>query len=835
MHPTDTSAHKIAIAGLEYAKPQSYQKLWGRNWRTAWVTPVRVPFLWLDKVDGGLTPSKNNGGNETKGLKLTSPTGKEYALRSVNKSRNDVVPKEFKGTFVEDIIQDGVSMSHPYGALALPLMEDSAGIYHAEPQLVYLPKQPALDSLNDKYGDDLYMIEQRMSGDWSDANNLGNFQKFFGTMEVVEKLQEDNRNKADQFAFVKARLFDMFLGDWDRHEDQWKWGERKSGDQSIFIGVPRDRDQVFFKHDGFLIDRTIPAIGNGYMQNFDFDNKDISKMRYEARNIDQFFTNEMTLSDWIHAAKSLQQSLSDHVIEQSIRQLPPEVFAATGREIIEKLKSRRNHLVDYATRHYGVLAKDVEIAGSKKREYFEVTTSATGELVVRIYGMNAEGNIDEQPFYARNFNPAETKTIRLFGIDGRDTYSIDDNNNAIKLRIIGGKSRDSVIQKSPGSRIHIYDNRKNAFHTQNARYHISSDSSIHAFDYFGHEINKRGFVPTVFYNDYDRVYIGLSYHFTNYKWRRQPFASKQSIDVHYSITQKAFSTTYSADIRNVIGKWNLSLLANYDAVRWANFFGLGNETVLPPNYDRNFNRIRSRDWSAKAGLNRQFRKNTISILGFYQSVNILADSDRYVAKVFLSENSRSFQTNNYAGVQLAYTYYGLNDSIVPTRGITLQAGANYFYNTAKQDFFQRYMGRIQAFLPLGDKFSIAIRAAGATTLCKTSSLISPEFYEHAIIGGPSTLRGFIRERFWGKSAFYNTNELRYITTIRTHFLYAKAGLLVFFDDGRVWMPNENSNTLHTSYGAGILFAPFRKISATVTYGISNESRLVQASVFKIFR
>ena len=112
----DTSAYRIVVAGPEYGKPLSWQKLWGRNWRVDWKTPVNVPTLYLDKFDGGLTASRTNGGNETKGLRLKSANGKEYALRSINKSRSDVVPKEVKNTFVEDIIRDGVSMSQPYAS-----------------------------------------------------------------------------------------------------------------------------------------------------------------------------------------------------------------------------------------------------------------------------------------------------------------------------------------------------------------------------------------------------------------------------------------------------------------------------------------------------------------------------------------------------------------------------------------------------------------------------------------------------------------------------------------------------------------------------------------------
>jgi hemolysin activation/secretion protein len=105
---------------------------------------------------------------------------------------------------------------------------------------------------------------------------------------------------------------------------------------------------------------------------------------------------------------------------------------------------------------------------------------------------------------------------------------------------------------------------------------------------------------------------------------------------------------------------------------------------------------------------------------------------------------------------------------------------------------------------------------------------------HAIIGGPAMIRGFRKERFWGKSAFYNNNELRFITNIRSHLLTAKFGLLGFFDDGRVWMPGETSDKWHTGYGGGILFAPFSRVCLVVTYGISDEMKLLQIRMNKLF-
>ncbi len=180
-------------------------------------------------------------------------------MRSIDKSRNDVVLPEFKHTFIEDIINDGVSMSYPYSAFGLSVMEEQAGIYHTYPQIVYVPKQPALDTFNDKFGDDLYLFEQRLSGDWSDADNLGDFKYFTATDDLVEKLGTDNTSRVNQFAFLKARLFDMLIADWDRHEDNWQWGSADTI-ATVYNAVPRDRDQAFYTYDGVLINRVIKIL-----------------------------------------------------------------------------------------------------------------------------------------------------------------------------------------------------------------------------------------------------------------------------------------------------------------------------------------------------------------------------------------------------------------------------------------------------------------------------------------------------------------------------------------------------------------------------------------------
>ncbi len=823
---TDTSKNIIRAAGPEYNRPPFYQSFWGRNYRKEWTTPVAFPVMMLDTAFGGLKPYKQGGGNQSKSLHLKTKDDKLYAMRSVNKTLKILVPKIFHNTFIEDIANDEISMSHPYGALSVPLMANAAGIYHTNPKYVYVPEQPALDTFNKVFANNLYLLEERPDDDWSNAPNLGNFKKFYDSEDVREKLYENNDRQVDQVAFAKARIFDMFIGDWDRHQDQWKWGEIEKDKKTYYVPVPVDRDQVYSKYDGLLLKMVISAAGMKYFQSFDYDIPYPEGYSYEKRNVDRFFTNSLTLIEWQNVAKELQQSLTDSVIEKSIRQMPPEIFAISGNDIIAKLKSRRSHLEEYATKYYLFLSKNVDIVGSQEREHFEVKHLNDKETEVNIFDLEEKEN-DKQLFYSRKFNANETNEIRLYGLSGKDTYSVDGKfNNGIKLRIISGDDIDSILLAGNGKKVHVYDNpKKNIIQPKSkARLHLSSDSMVHAFDYDAFIPGKRGIRPSIGFNSEDRLYVGIGYGWLHQSFRKKPFSSLQNVLVNYSISQKAFSTTYTGLFPKTVGNWNLLLKGNYDAVRWTQFFGLGNETLNQVD-DIDYYRMRSAQWLGSIGLNRLIGKSNITVSGFYNSVNILNDTNRFLAKQYLPFNPEKFRTNSFIGGMLNYNITSVNDSIVPEKGIVFSANAGYTYNTKDDNrSFASFGGDVQMYIPLVKKISLAI-STGSATVTGT-----PEFYQYATIGGANSLRGYRTGRFSGKTAFYNSNEIRFITNIRSYYMNGKVGLLAFFDEGRVWLPTEKSNTWHTNYGGGILLVPFKLIYVDVTYGISNDDKLIQLRV-----
>lgn len=449
-------------------------------------------------------------------------------------------------------------------------MAEAAKIYHTWPQIVYVPEQKALDSFNKQFGNGLYLFEQRPDENWEEAANFGNPKNIIGTENLLEKIKESPSHRVDQVEYVRARLFDMVIGDWGRHEDQWRWASFKQGDQRIYKPIPRDRDQVYTKFDGLLVSFLKSAVAD-HLQSFDYNIKEVETYNFPARNLDRQMANKTTLKDWKETAKELKSLLTDQVIENSIKQLPPEVFSISGNEIIAKIKSRRDQIEKYASDYYLFLAEEVEIVGTKQREYIEVLPQNDGGLTVSVFEMDVTDKLNKVPFYSRTFSEKETKEIRIYGFDGQDHYDVKESSSRIKIRLIGGPG-DDEYKILGGSKVHIYDSKDEEIERSSGmRLHLSNDTSVHQFKYSGFEYDDKGISPSVMYSRDDRIYVGIGYKIFNEQWRKDPFGQSHKFFVRYSLNQNAFNVGYEGVLNQAIGKWNVLINAAYDWVRWTNF------------------------------------------------------------------------------------------------------------------------------------------------------------------------------------------------------------------------------------------------------------------------
>jgi outer membrane protein assembly factor BamA len=337
--------------------------------------------------------------------------------------------------------------------------------------------------------------------------------------------------------------------------------------------------------------------------------------------------------------------------------------------------------------------------------------------------------------------------------------------------------------------------------------------------------DKKGITPTVFFSYNDKFYVGLGYQSTRHGWRNEPFVSQHGFYGRYSITQNAVSFGYYGIMNHLIGKWDLYLNADYDAIRWTNYFGIGNETVELPKDNMDYYRVRTREMFAGIGLNRRLgTTSNLRLTPFFQATKVINDEGRFLsetASILTLERSASSSSkwDTYTGVALNYTFADLDDAVVPRKGIAFSTGTAYTRSLQSERSINTYSGSLSFYIPISKQLGLAVRNAGATLTGE------PKFYQLNSIGGSLNLRGYRRDRFRGRTAFYNSNELQWLFDFKSKVFNGKVGPVAFYDIGRVWQPDEQSSTWHSGYGAGILLAPFNRFSATVSYGISKENKV----------
>lgn len=327
----------------------------GENYREAWATPVKVPVLFLDTLYGGMKIVKEGGGTQTHSLRLKNKEGFLYSLRSVNKDPSTHVPEFARSLGLENIVIDAISASHPYGAILAAALSEKANVLHTHPKVVFVPKQDFLgEKYNEKYGNRLFLLEYETEGEknWTNYKNVA---EILDTKNLQElKNEHPEKVSIDRNALVRARLFDMLVGDWDRHAKQWGWVIQEENNSFKAIPVAGDRDNAFFNLEG-----VIPGIISN--ENIEPEvrpfEKEIDYMPGLVYPNDVYFLTDTPEEIFTSEAKKLQELMTDEAIADAFKIWAGEIYELDGKEIAEKIKSRRENLVAYAKEFHRIISE----------------------------------------------------------------------------------------------------------------------------------------------------------------------------------------------------------------------------------------------------------------------------------------------------------------------------------------------------------------------------------------------------------------------------------------------------------------------------------------------
>jgi hypothetical protein len=189
-------------------------------------------------------------------------------------------------------------------------------------------------------------------------------QRFGSAKDIVDtdemfKMHSEQKIPVDSALYLKTRLFDMLISDWDRHPGNWEWALTVDEGQKIFEPIPKDRDNAFFQFDEGLLSH-ITSLFVPKFQSYRKKFGKVSGLMHQSQDLDKKILSVVDKKDFRRAALEIQEALSDKQITTAFEQYPPKIYDMIGKEHEEILKARLEQLPDVADRFYELIHKDQE-------------------------------------------------------------------------------------------------------------------------------------------------------------------------------------------------------------------------------------------------------------------------------------------------------------------------------------------------------------------------------------------------------------------------------------------------------------------------------------------
>ncbi len=823
---------RIVRADPDMAAGAAKRLLLGSNYRDVWTTPVAVPVLDLGRY-GGLAPVKRGGGYQTVSLRLETPEGRQFVARQVRKRPDLLLPTTLQGTVAADVLADQMSTSNPWGALVVPRLAEAAGIYHTYPELVVVPDDPRLGVYREDFAGRLVLFEERPTDEAAGVPHLGGAGDVDSSTKMRLELREDNDARVDAEFYLRNRLFDALIGDWDRHQDQWRWAQFEPGDLDstlrgdartqgkVYRPIPRDRDQVFFRITGLL-----PRIAQFYvpgLQDFDPDYGHVGGLTENGRVLDRRILSGLSRETWHAVARNLQARMTDEAFRQALGDWPPEIDALHGERIFETLQSRRAALLDFADDWYGLLSRYVDVVGSDKHERFAVRRLSDSETEVVVHKSSKEGK-SRRVLYRRVLRDDETREVRLYGLGGRDRFEIEgEGRSSVYVRAVGGPGDDRFVDRTGRRRAHFYDTaRGNEVERGHARVTLSDDPEVNRYDPEESGFAVRTVFPRVGYSATEGVVLGASAEMMTSTFRREPFGHYHQLALRVATGTGAVAGAYSSRWTERFGPFDGVLnAAGATPQNVLNFYGLGNETG--DDRDDDFYRVRLARAAASAGLELNLKRGLrVGLTPAADLTVVDRDSTRIAGQPGVGEGRGNAQW--YAGADGLLAFGHADRLVNPRQGFGWENRARVRTGVAGTgDTFAALSSAVTVYLSpsLRPQVTLALRA-GAEHVAGDFP-----FYEAATLGGTQNLRGYRSTRFAGRSALFQNAEVRLgLGQFRTYAAAGSFGALAFVDNGRVWADGESSSAWHQGGGGGLWLNLFDFVLASGTVGFSADGTFV---------
>ncbi|MCB9259137.1 MAG: BamA/TamA family outer membrane protein [Ignavibacteriales bacterium] len=831
-------------AGKQYKAGWFYNVFFGKHWRDVWTTSVETKILNLNTFVNGLTPHKKGGGFQTKSLRFKGNDNQYWKFRSIEKDPSKTLPEDLRNTIANDILQDQISSANPYAAFVVAPILDSLKILQSKPYLYYLPDDPKLGDFRNDFGNMFGILEIHPKYDEEEDVEFDNADKVVGTLELFERLEKKKDEYVNSKEYLKARLADIIIGDWDRHADQWKWARYDLGKKKYWHPIPRDRDQAFSKFDGIF-----PSIAEYVIPQFNSFEKSFNHIEYvtwNGRFVDQHFLIQLTKAEWDSVTNFVINKLTNDLIKEAANKLPKEIYDLSAEEIIGKMKWRRNNLKILSNEYFNFVNTVVDIYGGNKKDIVEINRVNNSQTHLKFYKEVEDNNIKKQkPYFEKYFDNCITEEIRIYLNDGDDfvtlTGIVDDG---ILIRIIGEDGADTIIDSSSvngylfsilpisdaENKTKIYDDGKktNIIYGSGTTWDKEKVEKPEPAEekYRPSQRDRSGdtfFYPLLNFTSDDGFIVGLSSFITRFGFRDVPYKSKFSINAKYATYPSAGSLDFTW-IYNSIFK-NTQLRFNFDAtqLQYTTYYGFGNSTTYDSElYDEDYYRLEQSYISLSSSLLYKItsKLNLEYGLSFQYSHNELENENLLDS---FPDGNYGLGKFNSLNANMNFKFDSRDSESFTKKGVYLFGEVKYFpkiFDVEENFIKSKFDLRTYFTTSFLTETTLAIKFNGENIWNKFP------FLSAAFLGGENNLLGFRRERFSGEASLYGISQLRMKLSKIKLIINGDFGIHGFADVGKVFVKNDQSKLWHNSYGGGLWLSYLdRTLNFVTTLANSKESLL----------
>ena len=387
---------RTIVAGEQYRAGGFYRFLFGADYRDLWTTPCRCRSSTSRPSRGASRPFASLATARARAWHSKGRTDARTRSGPLLKDATGLLPVELRESKARDFVQDQMASGHPAGHVMVGPLLDAVGILHNNPRLVIMADSPALG----EFRKDVRERSRRHRGVHGDARASGARSRRIDGEEMWKRLREGPAVRADSRSYLKARLIDQLIGDWDRHRNQWRWA-RVAGKER-WQPIPEDRDQAFVRFEGLAIGNLRPTLP--LLDQVPQRLSSLHGLTFDGWDVDKRILADLEKPVWDEVAREVQAALGDSVLESAVRAMPPEYFPKDGARLLAGLKSRRDKLPEQADRFYRFINGTVDVFCTDQAERVAARRESNGDLELTV-GLAAPGS---EPYFRRRFRKAET-------------------------------------------------------------------------------------------------------------------------------------------------------------------------------------------------------------------------------------------------------------------------------------------------------------------------------------------------------------------------------------------------------------------------------------------